>query len=247
MIRYLTGVSNPAVKAIAERRSIGLLAQPGNGYAAQAKSWPFWAADNGCYSQGEAFDLGAYLGWLEANQDKACSCLFATAPDVVGDMTKSWARSAPVLERIRALGYPAALVAQNGLHVSGPGGDLEVLGDDRDPASDTGERIPWSSFDVLFIGGDNRFKLSWRQFFLIGEAKARGKRVHVGRVNSYHRLQQAEHFGADTADGTFLAFAGRGKRQAAGVAILERWLDELWTMTTTAPAIGPAVQQTLFT
>lgn len=45
------------------------------------------------------------------------------------------------------------------------------------------------------------------------------------------RLQQAEHFGADTADGTFLAFAGRSAAGAAAAAKrLEGWLDQLWTM-----------------
>lgn len=242
MIRYLTGVSNPTVKAIAWKRQIGLLAQPGNSYAAQAKDWPFWAADNGCYSQGDRFDVEAYLEWLRAHQDKASSCLFATAPDVVGNMIASWQRSAPVLERIRALGFPAALVAQNGLAAVGFTADqaeLRIHGDDRDPSTDTGARIPWSSFDVLFIGGDNRFKLSLvRQHSLIAAAKVHGKQVHVGRVNSYLRLQQAQHFGADTADGTFLAFAGRGNNQARGVARLERWLDELWTMHTQHPQEG---------
>ena len=231
MIRYLTGVSNPTVKAIAHQRQIGLLAQPGNSYAQQVKDWPFWAADNGCFAQGDSFDLDAYLEWLRIHQDKASSCLFATAPDVVGDMLRTWARSVDVLERIRALGFPAALVAQNGLAVDRPGGTLVICDDERDLRTSTGIVVPWDSFDTLFIGGDNRFKLSWRQHFLIFEAKRQGKQVHVGRVNSYTRLQQAHHFGADTADGTFLAFAGRGDRQADSVARLERWLDELFTLT----------------
>ncbi|MGH3863561.1 hypothetical protein, partial [Actinokineospora sp.] len=35
----------------------------------------------------------------------------------------------------------------------------------------------------------------------------RGKRVHMGRVNSGRRWTYAEHLGCHSADGTFLAFA----------------------------------------
>lgn len=230
MIRYLSGVSTPALKAVSFERNIGLLCQPGNSYTRQVKAFPFWAADNGCFSQGDAFDLEAYLEWLRANQDLASSCLFATAPDVVGDMLRTWARSIDVLERIRALGFPAALVAQNGLRYDHATDSLQICRDDRDPSTWTGI-VPWESFDVLFIGGDDRFKLSLvRQHSLIAAAKAHAKHVHVGRVNSYTRLQQCEWFGADTADGTFLAFAGRSAAgQEAAVQRLTSWLDELWS------------------
>jgi hypothetical protein len=231
VIQYLTGVSNAAVRAIAPARGIGLLAQPGNGYLAQVTRFPCWAADTGCYRQGDRFDVAGYLGWLRSAPARG-ACRFATAPDVVGDAAATWARSRPVLPELRALSYPAALVAQNGLRVDGPGGELLVCGDDRDPGTWTGQTVPWSAFDVLFLGGDDRFKLSWRQHFLVHEAKRHGKAVHMGRVNSYARLQQAEWFGCDTADGTFLAFAGG----AAGVTRLASWLDQVWPM----PAPGAA-------
>ena len=94
-----------------------------------------WAADNGCFGAGYPGDA-AWLAWL-ASQDPD-GCLFATAPDVVGDAEATLTRSAPFLPRIRALGYPAALVAQDGLTI---------------------DACPWADIDALFIGGTTAWKL----------------------------------------------------------------------------------------
>lgn len=143
-----------------------------------------WCADNGCFGKGYPGD-DKWFAWLRNNVDRASTCLFAVAPDVVGDAVATLARSVPWLARIRALGYPAALVAQNGLE------DLEV---------------PWDDFDVLFIGGDTEWKLGPHARALTAEAKRRGKWVHMGRVNSEKRLRYADAIGCDSADGTYIAF-----------------------------------------
>lgn len=143
-----------------------------------------WAADNGCFSTHYVGDI-AWLEWLARHSAHAERCLFATAPDIVGDAAGTLARSAPHLPAIRALGYPAALVAQDGLE------DLD---------------IPWDTFDALFIGGTTEWKLGPAAARLVGEAKARGLHVHMGRVNSRRRWSYAEHIGCDSVDGTFLAF-----------------------------------------
>lgn len=144
-----------------------------------------WAADNGCYSaSGERdFDLARYTTWLAA-QD-ASTCLFATAPDKVGDAAETLRRSIPVLPTIRALGYKAALVAQNGMVPSD---------------------VPWNEIDCLFIGGDTAWKLGAEARELVYEAKRRGKWVHMGRVNSLKRYRYAMQIGCDSVDGTYLAF-----------------------------------------
>jgi hypothetical protein len=111
--------------------------------------------------------------------------VFAVAPDVVADAAATLARSAPWLAKIRALGYPVALAAQDGLeHLT----------------------VPWDDFDVLFIGAAPSG--SWARLLvqLVAEAKARGKHVHMGRVNSERRLRYALHIGCDSADGTYIAF-----------------------------------------
>lgn len=143
-----------------------------------------WAADNGCFGKGYPGDE-KWLAWLASRPYDRAKCIFATAPDVVGDAAATLARSAPHLPTIRALGYPAALVAQDGL-------------EDRD--------IPWDTFDVLFIGGSTEWKLSAAAAAITREAKRRGKWVHMGRVNSARRWGYAEHIGCDSVDGTFLVF-----------------------------------------
>jgi len=143
-----------------------------------------WCADNGCFGKGYPGDE-KWLAWLTKNAHAAADCLFATAPDVVGDAAATLERSTPFLPMIRALGYPAALVAQDGLE------DLEV---------------PWEEFDVLFIGGSTEWKLGPAARDLIREAKDRGKHVHMGRVNSERRYRYAHEIGCDSVDGTFLTF-----------------------------------------
>ena len=223
-VRYLTGASNPAVRAVAHEAGVGLLVTPATGYERQVGAFPFWAADNGCFAQGATFDLGAFLAWLDQLAPHRAACLFAVAPDVVGDMLRTWARSVDALPAIRAAGYPAALVAQNGLDYDEATGALRIL---RAPApgwwalegaeyqratagrdwSWSGLVIPWDAFNVLFIGGDDCFKLySPRAWRVIRAAVAHGKPVHLGRVNSGARLAYAESLGCSTADGTFLAF-----------------------------------------
>ena len=141
-----------------------------------------WCADNGRFGKGWP-GAEAWWAWI-ARQDPA-GCLFATAPDVVGDAAATLVESLPWLPRIRSLGVPAALVAQDG---------LEALS------------VPWSEFDVLFIGGSTIWKLGHHARALAAEAKRHGKRVHMGRVNSARRYRYALDIGCDTADGTFLTF-----------------------------------------
>lgn len=140
-----------------------------------------WAADTGCFTQPDSYDDGDYLDWL-ADRDYPAHCLFATAPDVVGDCHATWKVAAPMLPRIRQF-QKAALVAQDGL--KGP---------------------PWSEFDCLFIGGSTAWKLSEEAYDLAREASRRGKWTHMGRVNSWRRFKAAKVSGYDSVDGTYLRF-----------------------------------------
>lgn len=147
-----------------------------------------WCADNGCFS--DRWDEAKWWAFLVRNAHRAAACLFAVAPDVVADAAASHERAAPWLPRIRELGYPVAYVAQDG---------LENL------------VVPWDDFDVLFIGGSTEWKLGRHAVELAHAAKRRGKRVHVGRVNSNLRMQFAAApypygLGADSCDGTYLTF-----------------------------------------
>lgn len=142
-----------------------------------------WAADNGCYS--DRWDEESWWRFLTRYDYASGSCLFAVAPDVVADARSTLERSLPWLSRIRDLGYPAALVAQDGLE------DLEV---------------PWDDFDVLFVGGSTEWKLGPEARGLVGQARDRGVPVHLGRVNSERRYAYARGIGCDSVDGTFLTY-----------------------------------------
>lgn len=169
-----------------------------------------WAADTGCFNAPDKYDDAAYLLWLWERRHARDRCLFATAPDAMGDFAATWARARKVLPLIRALGFPAALVAQPGI-------------EDRP--------VPWDAFDVFFLGGPDEWKFvdpkrpRWlipALERLIAEAKERGKHVHIGRVNSLKRLRMAADLHADSADGTFVAFGPdvNGER-------VRGWCDDL--------------------
>jgi hypothetical protein len=179
---YLATANSPEIRDVMRSGKLGMLTTPVDGRS--PVDYPVWAADNGCFGKGYPGDA-KWLAWLEKHSAHADRCLFATAPDVVGDAQATLDRSRPHMPAIRALGYPAALVAQDGLeHLT----------------------VPWAEFDVLFIGGSTDWKLSKAAAALVAEARRRGKPVHMGRVNSRKRWSYAEHLGCDSVDGTFLAF-----------------------------------------
>jgi hypothetical protein len=142
----------------------------------------FFCADNGVFGKGYPGE-DAWWEWLSSLPPERC--LFAVAPDVVGDAAATLVTATPWLPRIRELGIPAAFVAQDG---------AETVG------------VPWDEFDWLFIGGSTEWKLGPHARAFTAEAKKRGKQVHMGRVNSATRMRFANAIGCDSADGTFITF-----------------------------------------
>ena len=186
-----------------ERGDVGWMTTPrerrARGVWARA---PFVAVDTGLFSPkgARAFSLADYLRYLAEAAPWRGKCLFATAPDVVGDWDATWALARPVLPLLREAGYRAAVVAQDG---------LEAL-----PSPD--------EWDCLFVGGTDAFKLSETAYRLQREAKALGKWTHLGRCNSERRLRAAATAGYDSADGTCLAF-----NPPLYLETIPRWLDRL--------------------
>jgi hypothetical protein len=136
-----------------------------------------WAMDNGAFG---TFDPELFVDMLYRHQGLP-GCLFVAVPDVVADAAATlhrFVRWAPV---VRAYGFPVALVAQDGL---------------------TPETTPWEALDALFIGGSTAWKLGPQARELAGIARAMGKWVHMGRVNSIRRLRYAERIGCQSVDGT---------------------------------------------
>mgnify|MGYP003472101387 CR=1 FL=1 len=208
-MRYYATASGPRVAEAIDAGLLGMIASPAAGNLVRP-GW-HWCADNNCYTGRYPGDQ-AYLRWLHRHTVHVDRCAFATAPDVVADAAATLARSVPILGPIRALGYPAALVFQDG---------IEHL------------PIPWDEFDVAFLGGSTTWKLGPAASDLAAEARRRGTPVHLGRVNSLRRLHHAARIGATSVDGTLLAF-GPDRH----LPRLLRWLQQIQPSPTgaTAPA-----------
>jgi hypothetical protein len=185
---------------------LGHIATPASGHRQQAGV--AWCADNGAYTGRYPGD-DRYLAWLAARTAHAPWCAFATAPDIVCHAAATLTRSRLMLDRIRAAGYPAALVAQDG---------LEHL------------PIPWSDFDVLFLGGSTAWKLGPAAAGLTAQARQHGKTVHMGRVNSLTRLRHAVAIGCESVDGSYLAYG-----PDTNLPKLLRWLKHVADPETPVP------------
>lgn len=200
---YLIGNRVSGTEHLLDAQQVGLMNTPKNNYAVKP-GWA-WAADNGCFGKGYPGDA-EWLAWLSKfTPQQRASCLFATAPDVVGNGTGSLSRSLPFLPLIRDLGYPVALVTQDGM---------------------TTDMIPWGDVDWLFIGGTDAHKLGTEAKVLIAAAHQHGKQIHVGRVNSQRRYLAFAALGCNSVDGTFLGFGPR-----ANLPRLLTWLRHHKTHT----------------
>lgn len=199
-VLYLTGSIGKDIRPYVDSGIVGYLKTPSGG-SRMGRNW-IWAADNGCFGKGWPGEV-KWIKWLESHtKDEISRCLFATAPDVVGDHDATVARSTPLIPVLRSLGYRAAFVAQDGMTIDGSDWD----------------------FDVLFIGGSTQWKLGADAKEVIHEAHRRGIPVHVGRVNSQKRFLAFAAMGCATSDGTFLAFGPR-----KNVPQLLGWIEHLET------------------
>lgn len=182
-MHYLSGTKNPATVESMMSGEIGLLQTPALSYRLDGVA--VWALDNGCFTDKYPGDE-EYLRLMSHWSDHRDRCLFAAAPDVVGDAQATLLRSAGMYSRIRAAGYSPALVGQDGME--------NML-----------DQIPFDEFDWLFVGGSTEWKMGPARELIV-EAQRRGKKIHVGRVNSRRRYRIFAGLGCDSADGTYIAF-----------------------------------------
>lgn len=154
-----------------------------------------WMMDNGCFSS--RWTESKWITGLEHYQKYTPTCIAAVCPDVVGDAAATLARFQQYAPVIRRYGYTVAFVTQDGLAM---------------------DSVPWSDFDVLFVGGTDQHKLGESMPFVV-EAKRRGKWVHVGRVNSVRRMHQ--FWIADSCDGTTLAISPDVRNQRKFIRAME--------------------------
>lgn len=193
-----------------------------------------------------------FLAFVEHVVSLGNNCWFAVAPDVVGEAAATLLRSAPMLDRIRKAGTKVAVAAQNGLTPVEQG---ERLADgriaDADGVTAGGVMLPWSAFDVLFLGGGpecvrcdyirpvrmyeqkkcphcDRRLIEWKESAaaaaLVKAALLHGLTAHMGRVSSLRRTVIAYLMGCSSADGTYLTH-GPDKN----LPKLLGWLDDVNT------------------
>ncbi len=193
---YLANASSTNVREAMQAGRLGQMVTPREG----RKPLPRvpYGADNGRFGNGYPGDK-QWFAWLDTLPRE--HCLFAVTPDVIANAEATIALSVPMMPRVRQMGFPVAFVAQDG---------LEHL------------PTPWDAFDVLFIGGSTQWKLSGMASTLAKEALRLGKRVHMGRVNSYQRLKYAHTIGCSTTDGTFLSFG-----PDVNLPRVYQWFDKL--------------------
>jgi hypothetical protein len=210
VLKLLVGSSPKSVVAYvgaeAYRQHFGLLKGPRSGNRAQnALAYgAVWALDNDSFAGFNEHKFNVLL--------KLCAgipgCLFAAAPDVVGNAAETIALFQKWQPIIRDYGYPVAFVAQDGL-----------------------EKLPicWDDFDALFIGGSTVWKLGQDAARIAIEAKRRGKHLHMGRVNSDIRITYARSIGCDSVDGTgYARFLSRTVK--AHESLIKPRQHSLWEM-----------------
>lgn len=173
---------------------VGHLVTPANGNrlaAAFGTGRPV-ALDNGCGPRQDgtpgALDEATWLAMcqeasrlhtierLRAGTSVRSPLLWAVCPDAVGDAAETLRLWRWYHHQLRALGLPAAFVAQDG---------AEAL------------PIPWAKLTCLFLGGSTVYKESEAARQLLCQAKRHGKLIHVGRVNSERRLRLFDDLGRD--------------------------------------------------
>lgn len=128
-------------------------------------------------------------------------CLFALVPDWPFSHERTMFRFRKYADVIRAFRLPVAFAIQDGA---------------------TDATVPWEDFDVVFLAGTTEWKLSREAMNFAYRARARGKALHMGRVNSGDRLVNwASYIGCDSVDGTFMKHGS----PADMVARLKSFLD----------------------
>jgi hypothetical protein len=159
---------------------LGVLLTPDNGNNVDsilALGLP-WACDNAAFS---CFSPPRFLRMLSRIRTSKTGLLWVCCPDAVGDAKRTNHLWNCWQSRIReTYRLPAAFVLQDG---------QETLGNPPEA-------------EAYFIGGTDDWKLSQASADLARWVKARGKPLHMGRVNSKRRMFAALDMGCDSFDGT---------------------------------------------
>lgn len=151
----------------------------GHLYSPRGKRGPYsfipYALDNDAFGLGDNWSETNWLNALRWAADSGMEPRWALVPDKVGDKEitlQKWLQYAPVTA---SYGWPLAFAVQDGM---------------------TAADVPTDA-DVIFVGGSTEWKWDTMQMWC-----DEFPRVHVGRVNAYHRLWECHRAGAESTDGT---------------------------------------------
>lgn len=177
-------------------KDVGVIVGPRSGGLRPLKEGRLWASD--CDAFHGKFDQERFIKHLKRLRPYQSTCLFAVAPDVFGDARAT----------LKAFGYWGPWLRDQGLtpaYVCHVGSEKLAFPE---------------GVGSIFLGSPD----TWRGQHLMTlthRAKAQNLHVHVGRVNSARRLRDCAAAGVDSADGTYLSFAGVER----GVNDVQRWLS----------------------
>ena len=186
-----------ATAVVREHPHVGVLVVPGAGNHPEHVKGRTWAMDNGAFT---GLDVPGFLRMLRAYQPYQGThgyqaCQFVTAPDTVANAAATLEQFADWEPLIHQWGWPVAFVGQDGLHLAD---------------------VPWHSSEAVFLGGSTEWKLSRSARDFAAYGRARGKWVHMGRVNSQSRLRYAIRIGCHSVDGS--SFSRWSRAYIPGIA-----------------------------
>lgn len=137
-----------------------------------------WMLDNGAFTGN--FIFRAWVLWLALLLPFRRNCLGIITPDVPFNALATIKRFFQYRAVPESLGYKVALATQDGM---------------------TPEMVPWTLFDVLFVGGSDEHKRGIEAVRLAQTAKQEGKWIHIGRVSGGGPIRKFWSW-ADSFDGT---------------------------------------------
>jgi hypothetical protein len=200
---FLSGQYTPTLGKIASHRrdeygfsGLGLIVQPYTAHYLRTeivKKFDSIGIDNGMFEEAgqnnftwDKYEKMVKVALAQEKRGYLDKLNFFTVPDQPFDWKttlRKFEAFAGDVKRLRGYGAPVAICIQNG----------------ATPAT-----VPWDDIDVIFIGGNNKFKTGPEAKAIVNEGRLKGKTVHMGRVNTPGRFNTASDWGVETADGTYL-------------------------------------------
>jgi hypothetical protein len=200
---YLSGQLTKSYAAMSASRiaehgfsGLGLIVQPFTAHYLRTRTlhnFDSIGIDNGMFTKAgrDNFSWNMYekmvkLALAQEKREVLPRLNFFTVPDEPFDWAKTLKKfeaHAEDVQRLRSYGAPVAICIQNGATV---------------------DNVPFDKVDVIFIGGDDKYKTGDEARAIVEKAQSMGKQVHMGRVNGTKRLNTASQWQSDTADGTYL-------------------------------------------